>query len=303
MTGWKLEAESDGTLNIKVGYGLAIDSNGFLKVTLTGGGSDTTSGGGDDTTTGGGDTQQGGGTDTVDTGGITFISDNLYRYIPCDSLPLTCTRGTITNAPLDYVSTTENNYATFFPTGSTPLYGIGYTANTGAVARLRLNFAQLGIPYTEDCWFYFPESAIVAAKKTTAGISILPNVTLMPKGKLKLALINQSGTTKNAVFLPSGDGDATAYANKAHHVAVTCVKSNERYFSQLALDGKFLFNCDYAASALANTANSAICRIFFADKEFYFTEHSAFNKFRMFNAVIWENNFPVPSADQYMLLA
>ena len=307
---------------IKVGSGLAITNDGTLYVTISGGSSDTTSGGGTDTISGGG-------TDTMGAGEYSSIQSAVVSYIPCATDPpvderkpanLTSSSGNnvtkVTNVKL-----ADSTYSTLYRNAVKTLYGIAYTAQPGTTGTLRLYFDSsstvpmvpgggniTGItnitkypPYASanrteganDCWFYFPNSAITAASIQGSPIEIVPNVFITPLGKLLLR-IGYSPIDGLQIVGASADSvsyDAAVYANRAHHLVMTYVYANGIATTRLALDGVFI---------LSSTGYRGM--IFTHNVPFDFTEYAAFNKIRWFNSCPWTTDFQdrLPIPDNYI---
>ncbi len=234
-------------------------------------------------------------------------TDGLISYVDCDRLPMedACVDSDMASLTSANIYVADSAYANLYQKGenvsaenpATPLFGNAFTANPGVAATIKLAYDATILPikvnattqaeYTTDCWFFFNEGIISLAKTKNANQFVLNCITVTPSGNLSLSYGTFTNPKKQkynaATFFP-----AKSYANKPHHLAITCKMINGQAVSNVALDGNFII-----------TAYGGQLTIFKPGTQYSFSEYVAFNKIRWFNKVFWEDDFEPPKPNAY----
>lgn len=245
-------------------------------------------------------------------------TNGMVSYVPCDEYyqPSATSNGTF----YDWVIDAESSLATL--TGDSnviavdktysplyrveqnlvdyPLLGKAFTAKEGVLAQVKFQYNSSKLPisvtsttnasYTNDCWFYFNDKCIQKAQQQNQVIYILPWVWVTNTGQLYIRPVKSNYTyNKKTINTTWMNAYATRFANRRHHLAVTCKMIDGATTSKIALDGEFIMTLP----------NKAI-NIFPFNTAFTFSEYSAFNKIRFFNKVFWNGDtFTLPNEEHY----
>lgn len=203
---------------------------------------------------------------------------------------------TVVDATYSPLYRLENGFVTY------PLMGRCFTPKEGAFAQIKLYYDKKYLPplvnadtsYTTDCWFFFNDKLIDKAINAKETKTVIPPVYITSNGGLRLSILRSTNNvaTKVSNITYSAQhiiNDARKYANRRHHLAITCFLKESRAFSRLALDGEFL---------IEYPTNASIFSV--ANEYTTINEHAAFNKIRWFNKVFWKDErFTLPTENDY----